>query len=349
MLENARWGVFFVPKTEREISKFFIGILKTECWFDIMLSMITNIKIFRSHTHDVFFNQSVELDLFDKVKEGEYILYLWQNDGVVVIGRNQCPKIEVDLDALHSDGRVLARRLSGGGAVYHDKGNLNFTFVAHSKDFSLDRNRAVILATLKALGLNPTLTGRNDIEVDGFKVSGNAYYKHDGKEFHHGTMLISAVASDISKYLTPPEDKFQGKGVKSVSSRVKCLVDFAPITVEDFVGEIAKQFQKEFNLPLEAEVVPCDGLDEKISFFSSTDWRYGKEKDVDVTVKTEIDFNRVTMGLKFDGDVIVDCVVNSDGLDQDISDKISKEILGKNIKTDSGEILDRIKGEMYGI
>ena len=87
--------------------------------------MITNIKIFISPFTDVFFNQAVETDLFFKVEEGEYLLYLWQNDGVVVIGRNQRAKAEVDLKALQDDGKTLARRLSGGGAVYHDKGNLH--------------------------------------------------------------------------------------------------------------------------------------------------------------------------------------------------------------------------------
>ena len=312
-----------------------------------MLSMITNIKIFISPSTDVFFNQAVEIDLFFKVEEGEYILYLWQNDGVVVIGRNQRAKAEVDLKALHSDGKTLARRLSGGGAVYHDKGNLNFTFIAKSTDFDKDRNRKVILSALKSLGFDATLTGRNDIEVDGHKISGNAYYKSGDKEFHHGTLLIDSKAEEIAKYLTPSAEKFDGKGVRSVVSRVKSLCDFKPVTIDEVISAIAEQFQEEFKTDCEAGVVTA--TEERVAFFSDKGWRYGDDRVFDRVVKTTYDGSKVTLHLDFEGKVVTDCLVESDSLDCDIENKISKEILGKNLDVDSGEIIDRIKEEIYGV
>ncbi len=310
--------------------------------------MITTPKIYRSTSTNVFFNQGVELDLFEKVLDGEYILYLWINDGAVVIGRNQRADLEVDVELLEKDGKVLARRLSGGGAVYHDSGNVNFTFIAKSKAFDLDRNRKVILETLKGLGLAPVLTGRNDIEIDGAKVSGNAYYKRDGNEFHHGTMLVSSSQKDVGKYLTPNTVKFEGKAVKSVSSRVKSLADFDKnVTTERFIAEITKQFQVEFGGAV-AEVVNID-VSDKVQFFKDKEWRYGKSKPSNHKVSLSVDCNRLEIELNLKDDVITDCHVYTDSLDQDIVDKISSEILNKNLKEDSGYILDRIKEEIYDL
>ncbi len=305
-------------------------------------------KIFRSTSTEVFFNQAVEFELFENVKENEYILYVWSNDGAVVIGRNQDVMGEVNLALLENDGKTLARRLSGGGAVYHDKGNVNFTFIARSKVWSLERNRKVVLSALESLGLNPKLTGRNDVEIDSFKVSGNAYYKRDGIQLHHGTMLISSKVDEISKYLTPPTEKFVGKAVKSVSSRVKSLASFDPtITAESFVSKLVIEFQREFG-KAEAEVIPIP-CEDKICFFTDKEWRYGWSKSFVHQVTVFFNGERAHVKFNLENNLISDCHVSSDSMDENISNKISKEILGKNISTDSGAILDQIKGEVYGI
>ncbi|MBR2956596.1 MAG: lipoate--protein ligase [Clostridia bacterium] len=308
--------------------------------------MITALKIFISPSTDVFFNQGVELDLFDNVCDGEYLLYLWVNDGAVVIGRNQRAEAEVNLDLLQRDGKALARRLSGGGAVYHDKGNLNFTFISKSKDFDLSANRRIVLGALSDLGYNAELTGRNDFEVDGHKISGNAYYKRDDKEFHHGTILVESKAEDVAMYLTPSIDKFKGKAVGSVQSRVRSLADVKPVSIDQVICALTRRFQAEFGVKCEAEIT-CTSKNKE--FFEDGTWRFGTQTKQDKDVKIDFNDSKVILHISLDKGRIVGCQCESDSLDNEIDIKISKEILGKNLDTDSGTLLDRIKEEIYGI
>lgn len=133
-------------------------------------------KIVYSHSYDPWFNLAVEEYLLNHVHDHEVILYLWQNDQTVVIGRNQNAWKECAWEQLEKDGGKLARRLSGGGAVFHDLGNLNFTFLTTKKHYELERQLSVILQALRKLGVNAEFSGRNDLMLDGRKFSGHAYY-----------------------------------------------------------------------------------------------------------------------------------------------------------------------------
>ena len=160
-------------------------------------------------------------------------------------------------------------------------------------------------------------------------------------------MLINSKAEEIAKYLTPSAEKFDGKSVRSVVSRVKSLCDFKPVTIDEVISAIAEQFQEEFKVSCQAGVV--NATDESIAFFSDKGWRYGDDRVFDRVVKIIYDGSKVTLHLDFEGKVVKDCLVESDSLDCDIENKISKEILGKNLDVDSGEIIDRIKEEIYGV
>lgn len=321
-----------------------------------MLSMITKLTVVETESTDVFVNQGVEYALFDRVQDNELILYLWANDNVVVIGRNQDAYAECRIESLESDGGKLARRLSGGGAVYHDLGNLNFTFIAKSADFSLDKNRAVILRALKSLGVNAVLTGRNDIEVDGFKVSGNAYYKHDGKEYHHGTMLISSTADKVAKYLTPASTKFAGKAVKSVKSRVSNLNAFNPdVTAKTFADAMKQAIKEEYPSATYADVPPIslgfEPIMNGLKIFVNDEWRYGKKPDeYNFRMPIDVDGKTATLALNVDeNDTITLCDVFSDDLDFNAGQNVKEELTNKNLKTDNGAILDLVKKEWYEI
>ena len=135
--------------------------------------------------------------------------------------------------------------------------------------------------------------------------------------------------------------------MRSVVSRVGSLCDFKEVTTDDVICAFARQFQLEFGVPCKAEVVTC--REESERFFKDKDWRYGDDRVYDKTIELTYQGNRVTLHLDFDGDVIAGCLVESDSLDSDINLKISNEILGKNLDTDCGELLDRIKKEIYGI
>ncbi|HKL94602.1 MAG TPA: lipoate--protein ligase, partial [Clostridia bacterium] len=148
------------------------------------------ISIFESDTYDVYQNQAAELAIFETLEEDEIALFLWTNERTVVIGRNQDALTECKVELLNIENGHLARRLSGGGAVYHDMGNLNFTFCAHKLYFDKKKNFEVILRAMKSCGFDVELSGRNDLTIGGKKFSGNAYYSDGNRNYHHGTILI---------------------------------------------------------------------------------------------------------------------------------------------------------------
>lgn len=148
------------------------------------------------------------------------ILYLWENDPCIVIGRYQNPWAECNLAKMEEDGVRLVRRQSGGGAVYHDRGNLIFTFIGDKASASKEENFDLLLTALASLGLDCELSGRNDITLDGRKISGNAFQNTATKFCHHGTLLVRGNLAVMGDYLTPSQTKLASKAVKSVASRV---------------------------------------------------------------------------------------------------------------------------------
>ncbi|MGM9617603.1 lipoate--protein ligase family protein [Butyricicoccus sp.] len=142
-----------------------------------------------------------ETNPYHNIALEECILYLWQNRNTVVIGRNQHAENECRVQELQKDGGFLARRLSGGGAVYHDLGNLNFTFLAYENHFDISSQNEVILRAVKRLGVQAEKNGRNDLTVDGKKFSGHAYYKTGGRCYHHGTLMVDVDYTKLAAYL----------------------------------------------------------------------------------------------------------------------------------------------------
>ena len=190
--------------------------------------MIERLLVCRSGRHDPYENLALEEALLSRVGEGELILYLWQNESTVVIGRNQNPWKECRTALLAEEGGHLARRLSGGGAVFHDRGNLNFTFLMNEADYDLPRQLTVLERACRSLGIPAQRSGRNDLLAEGRKFSGNAFYKHNGKAYHHGTLMLDVDLERVSRYLSPSKAKLAAKGVDSVRSRVVNLREFVP-------------------------------------------------------------------------------------------------------------------------
>ena len=171
-----------------------------------------------SNSFDPWLNLSIEEYLLDNYARDNAVLYLWQNAHTVVIGRNQNAWRECRIENLERDGGKLARRLSGGGAVYHDLGNLNFTFLLPRLEYNLHRQLAVIVDAVKGLGIEANFSGRNDILAEGKKFSGNAFYHGRQASYHHGTVLIDVDMSRLSMYLNVSKAKMESKGVRSVAS-----------------------------------------------------------------------------------------------------------------------------------
>ena len=190
--------------------------------------MIERLLVCRAGGTDPYENLALEEALLDRVRPGELILYLWQNERTVVIGRNQNPWKECRTALLAEEGGRLARRLSGGGAVFHDLGNLNFTFLMAAEDWDLPRQLTVLERACQSLGIPAQRSGRNDLLADGRKFSGNAFYKHNGKAYHHGTLMVDVDLEKVQRYLSPSKAKLAAKGVDSVRSRVVNLREFVP-------------------------------------------------------------------------------------------------------------------------
>ena len=186
-----------------------------------------------SPSADVYLNLAAEERLF-KDFDGEPVLFLWRNHDAIVIGKWQNAWKECDVAAAERDGIKIARRLTGGGAVFHDLNNLNYTFIANEKDYDVLRQCEVVRKALLALGIKAEISGRNDLTANGLKVSGNAFRKARGKGLHHGTLLISLGGGKMEKYLRPSPLKLSAKGVDSVRSRVcalKEIVKQSPLPV----------------------------------------------------------------------------------------------------------------------
>ena len=193
--------------------------------------MVTQLRIYESDSFDPYVNLAAEKHLMDITPAGTCILYLWQNQNTVVIGRNQNAWAECRSSLLEEEGGRLARRLSGGGAVFHDLGNLNFTFIMCKEDYDLDKQIAVIQKACLLAGIQAEKSGRNDILADGRKFSGNA-----DKE-------------KLGRYLSPPKAKLEAKGVASVRSRVVNLKELAPeLTTQKMKGYMAQAFAEVYGL-----------------------------------------------------------------------------------------------------
>lgn len=262
-------------------------------------------KLFLSESTNPWFNLSFEEYLVNQVKEDEIFFYLWQNQHTVVIGKHQNPWREVRVAELEAESGKLARRLSGGGAVYHDLGNLNFTFVMHKKHENLPKQLNVIVNAVKTLGIKAEFSGRNDILAEGRKFSGNAFYYGKNNYYHHGTVLVDVDMPNLGKYLNVSMKKLESKGVESVKSRVINLKEINPeITVAQIKKALQQAFELEYGTLADGEVhgvseshAPIEAI-ERFNHYASWDWRFGKSPDFEVTFEEKFSWGEVVLEIR---------------------------------------------------
>lgn len=253
-----------------------------------------------AHTNP-YFNLASEEYFLDRFRDD--VVLLWRNDKTVVVGRHQNTIEEINQDYVREKGIGVVRRLSGGGAVFHDLGNVNFSII-RSFDENLFSDYAYftrpVLEFLGTLGVRAELSGRNDLLIDGMKVSGNAQARRSGRIMHHGTLLFSADVADISGALKPSQLKIESKSIKSVRSRVTNISSHLKdsMGVEEFMDRLYRYFLQdvpgsvEYDLSSEDEAA-IEAL--VASKYGTWDWNYGKSPSYSFRKERKFDYGLVDL------------------------------------------------------
>lgn len=287
--------------------------------------------IYSAPTGDGWLNLARDGYFLENNKKGDVILYFYVNKNAVIIGRNQNAWKECNIANMDADGVQLVRRHSGGGAVFHDNGNLNFSFITDEKHYDLNRQMRVILNAVSKLGLHAELSGRNDITVDGKKFSGNAFSLAKGNRSHHGTILVNADLSKLSNYLCVSKEKMRSKGIESVRARVCNLSELAGgLTVEAMRRLVIESFIEEYGA---ASEYVFDGtalaeVETRRERLASWEWRFGKTPQFDFETDKRFSFGDTQIYFNLRDGVIRETKVYSDCLDTELTGQIEAALTG---------------------
>lgn len=276
-------------------------------------------KYIRLKTTDPYYNLAVEEFLFRH--GGEDCFMLWQNRPSVIVGKNQNVYTEVNTDYAADKGISVVRRITGGGAVYHDLGNVNYTFISSSgggdgPDFA--RFARPVIHAISLLGVECSLSGRNDIECkdSGRKISGNAQFSSDSRTLHHGTLLFDANVGEMSAVLKADRQKLEQKAIRSHRGRVANLKELipSPITVEEFIAHVERTV-----LGITGATASPPPTDPEIDLLAarnaSAEWIYSNRRyltEYTVSEGRRFPFGRVSVRLSLKGNTVERAVVSGD-------------------------------------
>ena len=290
-----------------------------------------NFSYILNDAHDPRYNLALEEVLFEEaVKTREGFLMLWSNDPTVVVGRFQNTAQEVTREFIAPRGIHVVRRITGGGAVYHDRGNLNYSVILPSRDGSrldIQAFSVPLLQYLQSLGVAAERSGRNDVTVKGCKISGVAQYAAAGMVLHHGTILFESRLEDVERALRVKPEKYQSKGFRSVRSRITNLLPHLPqkMTLERFQTGFAAALIRFYH----AETVRSPTA--AVSKYASWNWTWGSSPDFTVNSERRFSGGTVQIGLVVKEGRVEDCRIYGDFFS-----------LGT-----PGEVEARIRGQRY--
>ncbi|MFD2443124.1 lipoate--protein ligase [Bacillus sp. CGMCC 1.16607] len=265
-------------------------------------------------------NLAIEEYALKNLDINETYLLFYINEPSIIIGKNQNSIEEINTDYVEKNGIHVVRRLSGGGAVYHDLGNLNFSFITKDDGESFHNFRKFtepVIAALKNLGVNAELSGRNDILAEGRKISGNAQFSTRGRMFSHGTLLFDSEIEHVVSALNVKKDKIESKGIKSIRSRVANISEFLSekIDIQEFRSQLLK------NIFFESNDIPEYVLTEedwkKIHELSKEryqnwDWNYGKSPKFNLQHSHRFPVGQIDVRLEVNKGVIENCKIYGD-------------------------------------
>jgi lipoate-protein ligase A len=293
-------------------------------------------KYIVNKSHNPAYNIALEAYAFRELRDEDELFILWINEPTIVIGKHQNAIEEINKAYTDKHGIHVVRRLSGGGAVYHDLNNLNYTIISNKAEegaFDFKTFSQPVIETLADLGVTATFTGRNDLEINGKKFCGNAQAYYKGRMMHHGCLLFDVDMTVLSKALQVSKDKIESKGVKSVRARVTNILDELPekITVQEFSERLLDKMKASY--PDMTEYVLSDeelAEIEKLAGeqFGTWDWTYGKSPDYTIKRSVRYPAGKLTSYVKVEKSVITGLKIYGDffGI-KDISD-IEEELIG---------------------
>lgn len=287
--------------------------------------------LYVSTSGDGWRNLAVDEYFLDTLGPDDMMLYFYVNKNAVIIGQGQNPWAECRLAEMDRDGVQLVRRITGGGAVFHDEGNLNFSFIAGEGRYDLERQLGLILDAVRALGIPCEFSGRNDLLADGRKFSGNAFCKRGAIRQHHGTLLISADMTRLQNYLNVDPRKLKPKGVKSVKSRVCNLNEFVPeLRRDDMLEALKCAYAAEYGDYTELQTSQLDeaAIAPYYEKQKSDAWRLGVTPRFDLEIENRFPWGGLQMLLTLRHGEVSDISVYSDANDAELPGRVRAALLG---------------------
>ncbi|RRD31276.1 lipoate--protein ligase [Streptococcus minor] len=269
-------------------------------------------KYIVNNSNDPAYNIALEAYAFKELTDIDEIFILWINEPAIIIGKHQNAIQEINKEYTDEHGIHVVRRLSGGGAVYHDLNNLNYTIISNKSEegaFDFKTFSKPVIDTLSTLGVEANFTGRNDLEIDGKKICGNAQAYAKGRMMHHGCLLFDVDMTVLGQALKVSKDKIESKGVKSVRARVTNINNELPekMTVLDFKEAILNQMKKEYP-DMDEYVLSEDELariqEIRDSQFATWDWTFGATPEYTVERSVRYPAGKITSYIKTEKSVI---------------------------------------------
>lgn len=307
-----------------------------------------------SASTDPYYNLALEEYVFEHMDKNQSFFMLWQNDNTIVVGKYQNTAEEVNREYADTMGIRVARRLSGGGAVYHDKGNLNFTFITDQEDlnsFNFQVFVKPVINALAKLGVNAEFTGRNDLVLDGRKFSGNSQYAKGGRVLHHGCIMLDSDLSKVRDALRVREAKFSSKSVKSVRSRVTTINEHAPrkISMDEFKEALKKEVFsgndiEEYCLTEKDQDAVSNLMHEK---YETWEWNYGFYKQYSIRREEKFDSGLVTVDMDVEHGVISDIRLSGDFFGSRDLAELEQRLKGVPLDEHLAQKLDELDIEQY--
>ncbi|HFZ9462514.1 TPA: lipoate--protein ligase [Streptococcus agalactiae] len=300
-------------------------------------------------SNDPAYNVALEAYAFQKLTDIDEIFILWINEPAIIIGRHQNTIQEINKEFIDKNGIHVVRRLSGGGAVYHDLNNLNYTIISNNTQegaFDFQTFSKPVIDTLAKLGVKAEFTGRNDLEINGQKFAGNAQAYYKGRMMHHGCLLFDVDMSVLGQALKVSKDKIESKGIKSVRARVTNIVDHLSdkITVQEFSDAILAQMKEEY--PEMDEYVLSDAELSEIQAmrdnqFATWDWTYGKAPEYTIERGVRYSAGKITTYANVENSTIKSVKIFGDFFGVKPVDDIEKMLEG--VRYDYKDVLAALK------